>query len=125
MKTLSIRQPWATLIVEGHKDIENRRWSTKFRGPLLIHASLTVDPYFAQNRDHVHRYFGVDVGPRQGLLTGGLVGVVDLVDVVTTSSSRWFEGPYGWVLQHPRCLHFVPCQGRLGLFDLDYPGAVK
>lgn len=39
---LSIRQPWAWLIVNGHKDIENRDWPTNFRGRLLVHAGLTM-----------------------------------------------------------------------------------
>lgn len=39
MKALSIRQPWATLILRGGKDIENRVWRTKQRGTVLIHAS--------------------------------------------------------------------------------------
>jgi hypothetical protein len=37
-KALSIRQPWAHLIVAGIKQIENRTWTTRYRGPLLIHA---------------------------------------------------------------------------------------
>ena len=44
MKVLSVRQPWAWLIVAGHKDIENRKWYTNHRGPLLIHASKAMDP---------------------------------------------------------------------------------
>lgn len=39
MKYLTVRQPWAWLLVNGHKDIENRSWPTKYRGPLLIHAA--------------------------------------------------------------------------------------
>jgi hypothetical protein len=42
MRTLSIRQPWAWLIVNGHKPVENRDWATSFRGPVLIHAGLTM-----------------------------------------------------------------------------------
>jgi len=38
--SLSIRQPWAWLIVQGHKPIENRTWPTTYRGPLLIHAGV-------------------------------------------------------------------------------------
>lgn len=38
MKALTIRQPWATLIACGAKTIETRGWSTRYRGPLLIHA---------------------------------------------------------------------------------------
>jgi hypothetical protein len=39
MKALSIRQPWAWLIVKGYKDIENRTWATKLRGRVFVHAS--------------------------------------------------------------------------------------
>jgi len=39
MKTLSIRQPYASLICRGIKTIENRSWDTAYRGKLLIHAS--------------------------------------------------------------------------------------
>ena len=38
MKALTIRQPWASLIAAGVKTIETRSWSTKYRGPLAIHA---------------------------------------------------------------------------------------
>lgn len=44
MKTvtvLSVRQPWAWLMVNNLKDVENRSWYTKFRGRLYIHASGT------------------------------------------------------------------------------------
>jgi hypothetical protein len=44
VKALSIRQPWAWLIVTGYKDIENRSWRTNYRGPLLIHAGRAIDP---------------------------------------------------------------------------------
>lgn len=39
MKALSVKQPYATLICAGVKDIENRAWSTDYRGRVLIHAS--------------------------------------------------------------------------------------
>lgn len=42
MKVLSILQPWASLIVLGHKKIETRSWNTNYRGELLIHASLSL-----------------------------------------------------------------------------------
>lgn len=52
MKVLSIRQPWAWLIVNGHKDVENRTWDSYYRGPLLIHASSAKngDEYMAADR---------------------------------------------------------------------------
>ena len=38
-KVLSIRQPWASMIVRGLKRFEVRSWSTEYRGQLIIHAS--------------------------------------------------------------------------------------
>ena len=46
MKAITIKQPWASLIVEGIKDIENRTWKTSFRGRVLIHAGMNCCPFF-------------------------------------------------------------------------------
>jgi hypothetical protein len=45
MKALSIHQPWTWAILNAGKTVENRRWSTSQRGPLLIHASKTKTSY--------------------------------------------------------------------------------
>ena len=41
---LTIRQPWAWAIIYGGKDVENRSWLTKHRGPLLVHAGSAFEP---------------------------------------------------------------------------------
>jgi ASCH domain len=56
MKIISIRQPWAGLIVSGLKDVENRTWPTRYRGPILIHASQRPDEI---SREDIERRFGV------------------------------------------------------------------
>lgn len=63
MKALSIRQPWAWLIVNGHKDIENRSWPTRFRGKFLVHASngMTRSEYEEASRTAEDN--GVDLPP--------------------------------------------------------------
>ena len=43
MKVLTIKQPWATLIMQGNKRYEFRNWQTKYRGELLIHAGKGID----------------------------------------------------------------------------------
>lgn len=43
MKVLTLKQPWATLVVEGYKEYEFRTWKTKYRGDFLVHAGLGVD----------------------------------------------------------------------------------
>lgn len=126
MKALSIRQPWAWLIVHGGKDIENRTWHTKLRGRFLVHASkgMTGKEYCD----------GLEFAMRAGLTQelrdfptsqlmlqewcGGIIGSVELVDSVDTSDSPWYMGAKGFVLRDPRPLPFTPCKGRLGFFDV-------
>ena len=112
MKVIVIRQPWAWLIVNGFKDIENRSWVTHYRGPLLIQAAARKPSpediaYARRRRVKLPDEFDL----------GGSVGRVQLEDCVLKSRSKWFEGPVGWVLSKPKQLPFVPMRGQLGLFD--------
>ena len=111
MRCLSIRQPWATLIVTGYKDVENRTWRTSYRGPLLIHATRTPD-LAARTHGLLTR------GDIAGLPCGGIIGAVMLDDCVTTAASQWFEGPFGWLLSQPTLCRFRPCRGQLRLWNL-------
>ena len=43
MKVLTIREPWASLIINGYKEYEFRSWKTNYRGKILIHTSSTID----------------------------------------------------------------------------------
>lgn len=118
MKALSIRQPWAWLIVNGFKDIENRVWRAHFRGRILIHASkgMTEDEYldaFALAKSN-----GVMLPPAIELQRGGMVGSAEITDCVTRSESPWFFGPFGFVMSNARPLKFAPCKGKLGFFDV-------
>jgi|SRR6185437_3070327 len=44
MKALTLWQPWASLVAFGEKRVETRCWTTKYRGPLLIHAAAKEPP---------------------------------------------------------------------------------
>ena len=116
VKALSIRQPYAWLIVNGLKDIENRTWATGYRGPVLIHAGKTYP-----KRDHADDYeswaeqgFPAD---RESML-GGIVGIATITGCVSRSSSPWFMGPVGFIMAHARPCPLVPCLGALGFFDV-------
>ena len=98
MKAISIRQPWAWLIVHGYKDIENRTWATKHRGPILIHAGKTLAPEFDELRQELREDFDIGVPPRKELPRGGIVGQATIVDCVTDYDSDFFFGPYGFIL---------------------------
>lgn len=113
LKTLSIRQPWADAIIYCGKDIENRTWNTKFRGTFLVHAAKTVDPEAPEWVWSMVREFSPDVP-----LLGGIIGSVELVDVVDKSDSKWFMGPKGFVLKNPKPLPFQPIKGKLNFFEV-------
>lgn len=108
MKAISIKYPWAGFILEGKKTIELRSWRTRYRGPVLIHRS----------------------GPG-----GGIVGIAEIADVIAIKNLDHFRSLvgqhhapqnfyqaklFGWVLKNARPVEFVPCKGRLGLWE---PGA--
>ncbi len=114
IKALSIQQPWAWLIAQGHKDIENRTWPTVYRGPVLIHAGKRLDPQTEQIRWVVQRQFGILIPAALDL--GGIVGIASVEDCVQQSASPWFSGPYGFVLKDARPLPFTPCRGLLGFY---------
>lgn len=119
MKALSIMQPWAWLIAAGHKDIENRSWPTRFRGPVLLHAGKRFDPNYLDEGPAV-LWEWPDIEQPDDFHTGGIIGEAEIVDCVTDSLSPWFHGPYGFVIRNARLLPFQACRGALGFFTPDF-----
>lgn len=134
MLAISIRQPWAWLILRPDvtdpiararllaagqiKTIENWNWATKYRGRVLIHAAkgMTRDEY-ADAAMFAHFRCGVpQVASFASLLRGGIVGAAEIVDCVNSANSPWFVGEHGFVLRDARPLPFFACRGKLGFF---------
>ena len=67
MKCLSVRQPWTDAIFLPGKDVEHRAFRTNYRGPLLIHASKTIDREALRKGELPDSY-----------VTGAILGIVDL-----------------------------------------------
>jgi hypothetical protein len=124
MLALSIRQPWAWMIIHGGKDVENRGWPTKVRGRVLIHAAKTMTKtdwnqawFFGQDTGALKKAAEVDLA-FENIQVGGIIGSVEIYDCVTQSPSQWFMGAYGFLLRDPKPLPFTPWRGRLGFFDV-------
>ena len=122
-KAISVRAPWWWFILYGGKDIENRNWPTRFRGTVYLHAST----WWRGSEVFEDIEYAYAITRRKWELTtdqmvlnrgrGCIVGKVDIVDCVTTSSSPWFFGKYGFVLRNPVTFSRpVPCKGALGFF---------
>lgn len=127
---LSIRQPWAALIVLGIKTIEIRRWPLAYRGQLLIHASSYPDK----------REQGWRLVPPEGAnltrLRGGVIGMVNMVDCRQYPSRRaflaerrhhhnepsWFEpNLFGFIFERPHLLPYFAVKGNVRLFRVNLP----
>lgn len=122
MRALSIRQPFAWLIVNGHKDIENRDWATTYRGDVLIHAGLTMSrKYYEEVAADVATNFHIALPEYELLERGGIVGLATISDCVRESTSPWFFGEFGFVISKAIPVPFVPCVGKLGFFDVRLP----
>lgn len=128
-QALSIRQPWAWLIANGYKDIENRSWNTTYRGEFFIHASKAMTKKdYRQCQEFVDllvRDCNIFLPPiilpdRADLQFGGIIGAAKLTACTTDSDSGWFTGKFGFVLEEPRPLPFMPCLGHLGFFTPNY-----
>ena len=132
---LSLRQPWAHVVLHMGKALENRRWDTSFRGDFLIHASkgLTKADYYdcLETCQHV---LGSQIlstfPPLKALPRGGIVGAARLVSVLPRCPHWPCEHPwhmpdpdkppltqFGFMLENIRpAPRFVPCTGHLGFF---------
>lgn len=123
---LTIWEPWASLCADGHKPVENRGWSTPYRGPLFIHAGRTRDEkeftaarltYWGPGPLAPENRWPYPPGMDAPFAYGGIIGICNLVDVVTRHKSRWHvPGKFGWVLEKPHRLPFVRMAGRQRLW---------
>jgi hypothetical protein len=136
MKAITIKNPWACLIVKGIKDIENRMWKTAYRGKLLIHVGKTdvcnPDDFSLYTEEQIYA-IGEAYGSK--VLTtvdpllyihSAIIGSVNIVDCIVDHPSIWAEHSlnplkpiYNWVLDDP---HFyetpiLNVKGQLKIFD--------
>ena len=106
MKAISIKQPWATLILRGQKTLEARSWRTKFRGDVFVCSSAT--PKF------------------NDLPRGQALCVVEILhcrpfapEDSADAHCDFAEGLFVWELGNVRKIKPFPVKGRLGFFEVD------
>lgn len=114
VKCLSIRQPYASLILSGQKPLEFRSWPTNYRGPLFIASAMTPE------RDEP--FFSPDL-PR-----GVILGCADLIDCVpindTCEPVDSADDPdfacYAFVMDKPKTLiQPIPVKAVLRIFNVE------
>ena len=129
MKALTLTQPWASLVALGHKRIETRSWSTKYRGKLYIHAAKGFPRSAREFADEEQSLLP------ERLPRGMIVATARLVDIRGTASrycevlstqerrfGDYYPGRYAWVLEDIVPLDKpIPWRGMLGLFNIELP----
>lgn len=126
MKALTIREPWASLIINGYKKYEFRSWKTKYRGKILIHAGLNIE------KDMLIRFKDYNIE----CIRGAIIGEAELVDCILVDDefnnklreidplvygrSNHTE-TYAWKLE--KVIKYdkpIFCKGKLGLWDFNF-----
>lgn len=119
VRVLTVRQPHAYLLIHGSpnagfKDVENRSRPTHYRGTLLIQASAKVDE--AEYAKYVAE--GIKLPPASELVTGAIIGSVQVTGCVRNSQSRWaIPGYWHWLTSAPCPAEpVIPIKGQLSMF---------
>lgn len=140
MKTITIKQPWSSLVVEGIKDVENRTWKTNFRGRILVHAGAkqidSKDLFSMEKANEIPSDLLEDIEDCN-LPTGAIIGSVEIVDCAINHPSIWAEKTinktywkngkhylekvkpiYNWVLANPiKFKNPIPMKGKLSFWE--------
>ena len=133
MKALTIRQPWASLIVLGHKDVENRTWKTAIRGQITIHSGQSksiADWHSAIETVAVVRrcshmvaetWLRENIGCFEDLPRGQVLGTVHMDFCSQKATSLWhFPRYWGFYLSNPIVFDVpIPQKGRLGFWEVE------
>lgn len=125
MKAITIKQPFASLIIEGYKEYEFRTWRTKFRGDILIHAGKGVDKKAMEKYKHL-----VSDCP-----SGCMLGIVKITDCIKIDdearemlkdnivydnvvNNKDWDG-FGFKIESIRKVENTPANGKLSLWDFE------
>jgi predicted transcriptional regulator len=127
MIAISVRQPWAEMIMQNKKTVEVRKSYTSHRGILVIHAADIIKRIEFENAN-------IDFNSSYKFKRKALIGVVDLIDIQKLNDSLWNElrdkhlipgkwqsdiQRYAWVLDNPRRIKTIEYTGLPRYFKLD------
>lgn len=127
--SLSMHQPWATLLIKGIKKHEGRSWYTAYRGRLWIHAAgVKPEP---EQIEQIEEIYKASLNLQQSELpkyypTGQLLGCVTLVDCLPQEEYREkypdgeSDSPYVFICENPTEIRYIDMKGSKKLYKLDH-----
>lgn len=124
MKALTLKQPWATLVAEGIKQIEFRSWKTNYRGKILIHAGVGVD------KEAMIQFKELNLSYPTGCIVAE-TSIIDCVeldeqmnnDIISQNNiaygTKYREG-YAWILSDTKKIYSDKVlKGKLGIWNIE------
>lgn len=125
MKVLTIREPWASLIINNYKKYEFRSWKTNYRGRILIHSGLTLEKNHASKFEKYNLNYGKGEIIGEATLTDCILVTEEFennlykVNPLIYSKSKHTRN-YAWKLENVIIYKKrIPCKGKLGLWNYD------
>ena len=125
MKVLSIKEPWASLIMNGTKKIETRSWKTKYRGEIYIHASLS--------KTKITKPEVYELIKDMNFKCGYIICKCNLVDCIYMTDEyvndmkinhyeeyicgHYEVGRYAWIVEDVKVIEPIEAKGKLGLWN--------
>ena len=129
MKVISIKEPFATLIMNGIKKIETRSWKTNYRGELFIHASgKSLAKEFLINDTILNLIQGLDMHYGNIISKGTLVDCIYMdekfisgikKDSIEYACGFYEVGRYAWVFQNIEPIYPIPAKGKINICNFD------
>lgn len=130
MKAISLYQPWASAVALGIKTIETRRWQTRHRGPLIIHAAKAWTPLLRQFLEEAQRKGVLPEGdyPRGMLLCRVNLDAIEEVETLKLKIGPierllgdYSDGRFGWKFSGlQKFREPIPMVGAQGVFNVPY-----
>lgn len=124
MKIITLKQPWATLVAEGIKNIEFRSWKTNYRGKILIHAGIGIDKEAMKK----YEYLGFEYP------TGYIIAETEIIDclylddelneyIISQNNIAYgskYRTGYAWILSNTKKINSnIKIKGQLGIWNID------
>lgn len=126
MKVLTIKEPWASLIIEGYKEYEFRSWKTNYRGKILIHAGLNIE------KNNLVKFKDYDINIQKGKIIGEAM-LTDCVKVTEDFQKELLKkdkivygqsdhaSDYAWKLENViKYEEPISVKGKLGLWNYEF-----
>ena len=129
MKVITIKQPFASLIAEGFKEYEFRSWRTKYRGDILIHAGKGVDKKAMKRYEHLNLEYPAGCILAKATITDCIYVDDKMVELLKEKDPLVYYGiindmdwdGYGFKLENVKKIEPISVNGKLSLWDYDYP----